>query len=156
MFTACCGAELCNSTRNCLCARSARIAVRAGLPGRLDDAWDLALERQRAEAQTAYAELAEERARTAAELAAVMLAALELGLAGVFHSLCCCCHGVSLSLVKLNSSVQNLLSSRRGEGHPEGLQPSAGVFVRLCRRHDGDVHTLGLVDLRVVDLGEEQ
>ena len=58
------------------------------LPGRLDDAWNLTLQRESAEAETADAELAKERTRASAELAAVVLAALELGLTSVFYSLC--------------------------------------------------------------------
>jgi len=58
------------------------------LPARLDDAWDLTLQRQSTEAQTADAELAQERTRAPAQLAAVVLAALELGLTSVFYSLC--------------------------------------------------------------------
>src|SRR5579864_8872136 len=58
------------------------------LPTRLHDARDFALERQAAEAQTAYAELAQVAAGTAAELAPVVLAGAELRLPRVFHSLC--------------------------------------------------------------------
>ena len=58
------------------------------LPAGLDDARDLALEREPAEAETADAELAQKRAGTAAELAAVVLAGLELRLLGVFDALC--------------------------------------------------------------------
>jgi predicted nucleic acid-binding Zn-ribbon protein len=48
--------------------------------------------RKATEAQTAHAELAEERTRTSAKLAAIMLARLELGLARVFNSFCSGCH----------------------------------------------------------------
>jgi len=58
------------------------------LPAGLYDAWDLTLERQTAEAQTADAELAQECAGATTELAAVMLAAFELGLLGVLNCLC--------------------------------------------------------------------
>jgi hypothetical protein len=62
------------------------------LPGRLHDAWNLALERERAEAQAADAELAQERARTPAQVAAVVLAAGKLRLPFVFHAFCSSCH----------------------------------------------------------------
>src|SRR6516165_4900719 len=72
------------------------------LPARLHDARNLSLESERAEAETADAELAKERPRTTAELAAVVLAGLELRLASVFDALCCSCHSLySLSLLKL-------------------------------------------------------
>src|SRR5882672_4735443 len=62
------------------------------LPGRLHDAWNLALERERAEAQAADAELAQERARTPAQVAAVVLAAGKLRLPFVFNAFCSSCH----------------------------------------------------------------
>ena len=62
------------------------------LPARLDDAGNLALERQRAEAQAANAELAQETARPSAKLAPVVLAAAELRLPRVFHPFCSGCH----------------------------------------------------------------
>src|SRR5512138_288496 len=51
------------------------------LPARLDDAGDFALQRALAEAEAAHLELAQERARPAAQGAAVVLAHLELQLA---------------------------------------------------------------------------
>jgi hypothetical protein len=69
------------------------------LPAGLDDARNLALECQTAEAQAADTELAQKRARTAAELAAVMLAGLELRFASVFDALCGGCHVLSLLLL---------------------------------------------------------
>jgi hypothetical protein len=62
------------------------------LPAGLDDTRNLTLERKTAEAQTADAEFAQERARTAAELAAVVLAGLKLRFASVFDALCSGCH----------------------------------------------------------------
>src|SRR6266478_5821577 len=62
------------------------------LPARLDDARNFSLEGERTEAETAYAELAKERARTTAELAAVVLARLELRFPCVFDAFCCSCH----------------------------------------------------------------
>jgi len=62
------------------------------LPARLDDAWNLAFERQRAETQAANAKLAQKTARSPAELAPIVLAAAELRLPRVFHSFCSGCH----------------------------------------------------------------
>jgi len=62
------------------------------LPAWLHDAGDLSLERQRPEAQAAYAKLAQKASRPSAELAPVVLAAAELRLPRVFHSLCSSCH----------------------------------------------------------------
>src|SRR6201995_830482 len=106
--------------RESFCSQSERFVVRAGLPAGLDDAWDLALERQCTEAQTADAELAQERARTAAELAAVVLAGLELRLCRVFHSFCCSCHiffALFLNPDRMNWSF-NLLA--RSADYPAG------------------------------------
>jgi hypothetical protein len=72
------------------------------LPAGLYNARDLALEREAAEAQTADAELAEERAWTTAKLAAVVLAGFELRLACVFDALCGSSHNFLLSLSYCN------------------------------------------------------
>jgi len=69
-----------------------RLHALPDLPAGLDDARNLALERKTAEAQAADTELAQKRARTAAELAAVVLAGLELRFASVFDALCSGCH----------------------------------------------------------------
>src|SRR6202020_2095639 len=53
---------------------------------------------RRAEAGTADAELAEERARTTAELAAVVLAGLELRCLCIFYAFCGSCHVFTLYL----------------------------------------------------------
>src|SRR5258708_37443759 len=72
------------------------------LPARLDDARNFSLEGERTEAETAYAELAKERARTTAELAAVVLARLELRFPCVFDAFCGSCHVFcSLSLMRI-------------------------------------------------------
>jgi hypothetical protein len=71
------------------------------LPARLDDAWDLAFEGERTEAEAAYAELPQEGARTTAELAAVVLAGLELRFPCIFNAFCGGCHNFcSLSLLQ--------------------------------------------------------
>jgi hypothetical protein len=133
------------------------------LPAGLDDARNLALQSERTEAKTANAELAQEGAGTTAKLAAVVLAGLELRLFCVFDAFCGSCHNLcSLSL------LQTLLIPVRGrwawlrelcadaEGHTEALEQSAGSVVVSRSRDNGDVHTLELVDLGIVDLGEDQ
>src|ERR1700733_9585878 len=67
-----------------------QVAVRSwpSLPGRLHDTWNLAAQGKPAEAQTAYAELAQECARAAAQRAAVVLARGTLRLPGVFNTFC--------------------------------------------------------------------
>src|ERR1700735_4511333 len=59
------------------------------LPAGLNNPGNLAPERQLAEAQTAQTELAQVGAGPAANLAAIVLAAGKLRLAGVFDSFCC-------------------------------------------------------------------
>lgn len=59
------------------------------LPARLHDARNLSLESERTEAETADTELAKEGARATAELAAVVLAGLELRCSCIFDALCC-------------------------------------------------------------------
>src|SRR5258708_31316537 len=78
------------------------------LPARLDDARNFSLEGERTEAETAYAELAKERARTTAELAAVVLARLELRFPCVFDAFCCSCH--VFALYKKIKQVQLIFS----------------------------------------------
>src|ERR1700684_2307913 len=71
------------------------------LPARLHNARNFSLEGERTEAETADAELAKERATTTAELAAVVLAGLELRLLCIFDAFCCRCHILcSLSLLR--------------------------------------------------------
>ena len=50
------------------------------LPGRLQDAWNFATQRQSAKAQAAHAELAQVRARASAQFAPIVLARGELWL----------------------------------------------------------------------------
>jgi hypothetical protein len=66
------------------------------LPARLDDARNFSFKGERTEAEAAYAELAKERARTTAELAAVVLAGLELRFLCVFDAFCGSCHVFAL------------------------------------------------------------
>ena len=127
------------------------------LPARLDDARNFPFKGERTEAETAYAKLAKERARTTAELAAVVLARLELRFSRVFDAFCSGCHVVcSLSLVQGLWTLVDLSLCSNAEGHSKALQQSAGTVVILRRRDDGDVHALEFVDLGVVDLSEDQ
>jgi hypothetical protein len=59
------------------------------LPAGLNDSGNFSPQRQLAEAQAAKAELAQVRTGPAADLAAIVLAAGKLRLAGVFNSFCC-------------------------------------------------------------------
>jgi hypothetical protein len=59
------------------------------LPAGLNHSGNFSPQRQLAEAQAAKAELAQVRTGPAADLAAIVLAAGKLRLAGVFHSFCC-------------------------------------------------------------------
>jgi hypothetical protein len=59
------------------------------LPAGLNHSGNFSPQRQLAEAQAAKAELAQVRSGPAADLAAIVLAAGKLRLAGVFNSFCC-------------------------------------------------------------------
>jgi hypothetical protein len=83
-------------------------------PGRLHDAWNLALERQGAEAQAADAELAQERPRTPAQVAAVVLAAGKLRLPFVFNAFCGSCHfAPDLHFFNTSSICSNFFTALR-------------------------------------------
>ena len=78
------------------------------LPGRLRNAWNFATQRQTAEAQATYSELAEKCARAAADLAAVVFARRKFRLACVLYSLCCRSHEFLFSKnLKLTSQARN-------------------------------------------------
>src|SRR5258708_40125043 len=68
--------------------------IRSILPAGFDDARNLALQSERTEAKTADAKLAQKSARTAAELAAVVLARLELRFLCIFDAFCGSCHNL--------------------------------------------------------------
>ena len=78
--------------------RNLRSRVKRYLPAGLHNTRNLTLEGERTEAETADAELAQESARATADLAAVVLAGLELRNSCVFDALCCSCHN-SLSIL---------------------------------------------------------
>src|SRR5262249_23572315 len=87
-----CGCQFVLTAEICL-ARKARESLDAqSLPGGLHYAGDLSLERQRTEAQTADAKLAQIGTGAAAQFAAVVLAGRKLRLASVFYSFCSRCH----------------------------------------------------------------
>jgi hypothetical protein len=89
--------NLCLSTLPKLYAASDRVKMPGKLlPARFHDTGNISPERQRAEAQAAYAELAQEGAGPSAQLAAIVLAALELGLTSVLDSFCSSCHFASI------------------------------------------------------------
>src|SRR3990172_2940847 len=112
------------------------------LPARLDDAGDLALQRTVAEADAAHLELAQERAGTAAQRAAIVLSHRELQLAlRLGH------------LGKLRHS--DLLAPLLAERHAEQPEERAALLVVPGARHHRDVQSLDLLDLVVVDLGED-
>src|SRR5262245_43486763 len=119
------------------------IFIVSALPARLHDARNLSLESERAEAETADAELAKEGPGTTAELAAVVLAGLELRLLCVFDALCCSCHIVySLSFRTCWKAFRPFQLRSLTEGHTEAPEQCASSIVVLGCRHDGDVHAL--------------
>src|SRR5258708_3593520 len=128
------------------------------LPARLDHAGHFTIQRQLPEAQPANSELAQERARTAAAPATVPVAALELRLLflfvcklvrirslAVFGDLGGCCHSEILFLLLLLPERHSHLLEQR---HAFGVRPGSGGY--------GYVHSPGLIDLRIIDLGEDQ
>src|SRR5579859_4258492 len=93
------------STRWCFAAAALRMLVKKSamgsvciiyfalsLPARFSDAGDFALERHAAEADTAHLKLANIRARTAADAAAIAVLRGKLRLALVFYDFCGACH----------------------------------------------------------------
>jgi hypothetical protein len=128
----------------------------ACLPAGLHDAWNFALQRKAAEAQAAYAKLAQIGSRAAAQLAAIVLAGLELRLLCVFDAFCSGRHNSSRFFRIL---FPNLLLSplcALAERHTETLQQLPRTVVILGRRDDRHVHALGLIDLGIINLGENQ
>src|ERR1700754_4580493 len=119
------------------------------LPGALHDAGDLAAQREPAETQAADAKLAQECARAAAQLAAVVLARGKLRLPGVLDTFCSGRHFLlSPRLFRLGSS--------RAEWHAELPQQRACLVVVLRRCDDGDFHALQLLHPGVINLGKDE
>src|SRR5690242_3434143 len=99
------------------------------LPGRLHNARNLAAQRETAETQTAHAEFAQEPARAAAQLAAVVLARGKLRLSCVLDSFCSGRHLVVILLVFLRAFRR--LSRGRAERHAKLPQQRARLVVVL-------------------------
>src|SRR5512143_959446 len=59
-------------------------------------------------------------------------------------------------MIAARRAMPALLDLLSAERHAELSQENPGPVVRACRRDDGDVETLGLVDLRGVDLGKDE
>src|SRR5437879_1413276 len=91
-------------------------------PARLDDAGNLALEREESQADSAKLEFAIVSARATTNLAAVAVTHLELGRPVELRILTCTSHLCSLS--------------RSPEGHSQVLEESAALLVGPCRRHE--------------------
>src|SRR5215217_3063617 len=114
------------------------MSAHAPLPARLGDAGQLAGVGELAHADPAQAELAQHRPRPPAALAARVGPHLELGGA-------------------LGLGDQGLLChSDTPEGESEGGEQRPALLVGLGAGHHGDVHAPDLLDLVVVDLGEDQ
>src|SRR5215210_1393317 len=110
------------------------------LPARLDHAGQIALQRQIPQVDATQPELAVDTARAATDPAPVAVADLELQLLPLLRDLCRRRHNLLLAC----------------ERHAELAQQEQGALVVAGRRHDRDVHPLRLLDLVVVDLGEDQ
>ena len=123
------------------CPKGATLAIK--LPGCLLYAGNLALVSQFAEADTADAELTEISVRAAADLAAVVLSGGELLLLLLFQNHSFLCHRCYLLLVLC-------------EGSAEELEQLACFFIGICGGYKADVHTADLLDLIVLDFGEDQ
>src|SRR4051795_7581478 len=120
------------------------------LPAALGHARDVAVVRELAQADPAQAELAEHGARAAAAAAARVRAGLVLGGARLTDALGKLGHELGGNLWSLDIGV-----ALAAEGHAEGLEQRVGLAVGRGRRRDGDVEPADLVDLVVVDLGED-
>src|SRR5450756_3184360 len=59
-------------------------------------------------------------------------------------------------MIAARRAMPALLDLLSAERHSEFLQKNPGPVIRACRRDDGDVETLGLVDFRGIDLGEDE
>src|SRR5437867_2613904 len=119
--------------------RSAIGSLRMGLPARLRDARNLALERQLAKAEPAHLELPEAAGRADAQLAPRIGARREFRFTLRLHD-------------ERRLGHAKLLTERTSQGREQHL----GVLVRARRRDDADVHAADLVDLVVDDLREDQ
>src|ERR1043166_3532760 len=113
---------------------------------------DVTLERQFPEAQPAQRELAHVGARAAAQAAPVAQPNLVLRRLQFFRTLGCRCHVFSHS----GGPCPPVLSLTLPKRHADELQQLARLFIGLRRSDDRHVHAARLVDLHVVDLGEQE
>src|SRR5580704_17769776 len=148
---------------------AARVKPRPSqLPGRLRNPGNLATQRQTAETQTAQAELAQKRARTPADLAAVVssrgkfrlrrlaVARLAKHLLYLFV-LNSFCSSHETFLIRMNQSINDSISQfLRPERHAERTQQSSRLVVAAGCGHNGDVHALLLVHLGVINFRKNQ
>src|SRR3954467_11630334 len=128
------------------------------LPTRLRHAGDVALVRQLAQADSAQAELAVHRARTAAAAAARVGPGLVLRRAVRANDLGCLSHGSGSSLGSywlLGEGLEVARAAVAGERHAERVEQRERLRVGRGRRGDRDVEAAHLVDRVVVDLGED-
>src|ERR1019366_4430565 len=120
-------------------------------PTRLRHAGDVSVVRQLAQADPADAELAVDRAGATAAAATGVTPGLVLGRPLLADSLRKLGHVLLLILVGGRRLGTALLRKR----HPERLQQGERFFVAGGARRDRDVETAHLIDLVVVDLGED-
>src|ERR671911_568424 len=113
------------------------------LPTRLRDAGQLAQERSLPEADAAEREPSKERARSTADVAAVIRTDL------VLRSPLCLGDHRLLGHVSPSPRL-------RGEGHAEEFKQLLGLLVGLRRRHDADLQPAETVHLVVIDLRERE
>src|SRR5450432_611252 len=116
-------------------------SVIMGSPARLDHAGDFTAQCEETKTNAAQLELAVVAASASANLATVACANLE------FWS--------AIELCKLTCTSHYRFLSGSPEGHSQLLEKGAALFVGVCRRHNGDVHSLDDVDAVVVDLRED-
>src|SRR5664280_3073460 len=117
------------------------IVITHPLPARLGHAREVSLQGELAEAQPAKLELAHVRARAAAELATVAVPHAELRRPQRFGN-------------KTGTSHSALLTFRKREA--EFLQEEPGLVVGPGRGNHGHVHSLGGLDLGVIDLRKDR
>src|SRR5450432_281682 len=126
-------------------------------PTRLGHAWNLAVQGELAEAQAANAELAQERARTAAAPATVAVPAWELGSLMLRARQHACRFQLNV-FGNLGGGGHSILRSPLllPERHSHLLQQRQALRIGAGRGGDGNVHTLGFLNLGVVDFRENQ
>src|SRR5487761_122984 len=120
------------------------------LPTGLGHAGDFALERESAEADAAHLEFPQERARPAADPAAVADANLVLQFLLHFGASCRGRHRLSFY------PFVSLCAMLRAQRNAQQLQQLAAFFIRLGRSGKRDVHALDFVDARVINLRKHQ